>query len=365
MIRRTDGSRLTPVPPGATSQRRAAPLKGRPPPDALAVTGPTASGKSRLALALAARLGGELISMDSRQVYRGLDVGTAKPSLADRARAPHHGLDVVDPPEPYSAGRFARDARRWIAEIRGRGRIPILVGGTGFFLRALTDPMFEEPQLDPRRRTALRRTLAGRGRDELARWVRAFDPARAGRAIAGGRQRMTRTIEVALLSGRPLSWWHACASPGAEPLRAVVVLLQLPRQELYERIDARARAMLEDGLVPEVRRLLRAGYDQRVPAFNAVGYREVLPYLRGELPREQALARMQRATRQYARRQMTWFRHQLPAGTVSLDARASVDVLADRCIAAWRAAAGRVARAAEETAEETAGSNAEERGREA
>lgn len=279
--------------------------------------------------------------MDSRQVYRGLDVGTAKPSLADRARVRHHGLDLVDPSEYYSAGRFARDARRWIAEIRARGRVPVLVGGTGFFLRALTDPMFEEPELDPERRGALRRFLGGRTRGELERWVRALDPARAEVAVAGGRQRATRAIEMALLSGRPLSWWHAHAPAAALPLRAVVIVLVLPRAVLYERIDRRAAEMLDGGLVDEVRRLLRAGYDRGSPGLDATGYREVVAYLRGEMSRQEALVRMQRATRRYARRQITWLRHQLPAHAVRLDARAPHPELVERSVAAWHAAGGR------------------------
>lgn len=313
-------------------------------PEALVITGPTAAGKTRLAIEVARHLGAELIAMDSRQVYRGLDIGTAKPSLADRARVPHHGLDLVDPSGYYSAGRFARDARRWIAEIRARGRVPVLVGGTGFFLRALTDPIFEEPELDAERRAALRRFLAARTRGELERWVHVLDPGRMEVAAVGGRQRLGRAIEVAVLSGRPLGWWHRHARAVVPPLRAVIVVLVLPRTALYERIDRRAAEMLESGLVDEVRRLLRAGYDEGSPGLGATGYREVIACVRGAMSREEALARMQRATRRYARRQMTWFRHQLPRDALRLDARAPLQELVERCVAAWRQAAEQSAR---------------------
>ena len=169
----------------------------------LAIVGPTAAGKSELAVEVALRLEGEVVSLDSRQVYRRMDIGTAKLAPAERRGVPHHGLDLIDPDQAYSAGRFARDARRWIREIRERGRVPVLVGGTGFFLRALTAPIFREPPLDPARRRALRRWLGARPRAELERWTSALDPERAALAAAGGPQRMLRALEVALLSGRP------------------------------------------------------------------------------------------------------------------------------------------------------------------
>lgn len=302
---------------------------------ALALVGPTASGKSALAMRVAQRLGGELISMDSRQVYRGLDVGTAKPSLVDRARVPHHGLDLVDPAEPYSAGRFARDARRWITEIRGRGNVPILVGGTGFFLRALTAPIFEEPDLSPERRRKLREWLAHRSVEELRDWVQLLEPARSVVAKARDRQRMTRILELALLTGKPLSWWHANALSQREPVRVAVIMLAASRAVIYRRIDQRAVQMLADGMEEEVRRLLEGGYDEHGPGLSAVGYREVIAYVRGEVERTEALALMQRATRRYARRQMTWFRHQLPPEAIWLDAAASTEELMARCVAIW------------------------------
>ena len=302
---------------------------------ALALTGPTASGKTALALALAERLDGEIISMDSRQVYRGMDIGTAKATPAERARVPHHGLDLVDPGQRYSAGRFARDARRWIAEIRGRGRIPILVGGTGFFLRALTHPLFDEPPMDPARRMALGAWLEALPAGEPARWLAALDAGAAERLEqGGGEQRVLRALEVALLTGRPLGWWHA-HSPGPPPVDVRVFVLDLPRDALYERIDRRVDAMLAEGLVEEVRGLLRAGFAPGSPGMNATGYPQISAHLAGEMSLEEAAERIRTATRRYARRQITWFRHQLPEDAVWLDGERPAEELVEEVMAAW------------------------------
>lgn len=259
--------------------------------------------------------------MDSRQVYRGMDIGTAKPTLEQRARVSHHGLDLVDPDERYSAGRFAADARRWIAEIRARGHVAILAGGTGFFLRALTHPLFREPPMSGRRRRALDRWLNRRPLAELRRWLEVLDPTTA-RVLEGrgGRQRIERALEIVLLTGRPLPWWHAHSPPEAEPLRPRTFVLELPRGVLYRRIDDRVIAMVESGLVEEVERLLDEGFGPDDPGMTATGYAELIPHLRGQRTLEQAIALVQRNTRRYARRQVTWFRHQLSPDAVRLDA---------------------------------------------
>lgn len=301
----------------------------------LAIVGPTASGKTALSLEVARRLDGEIVSMDSRQVYRGMDIGTAKISPEERRLVPHHGLDLVDPDERYSAGRFARDARRWIGEIRGRGRIPVLVGGTGFFLRALLEPIFTEPRLDEVRRTRLRRYLGNQPAGRLAAWVRALDPERAMIAVKGGRQRMSRTIEIALLSGRPLSRWHREAPPEGEALRAVVVLLELPRAELDRRIGERAAAMMRGGLVQEVRALMERGYGAEAHGMTGTGYREIAAHLAGNATFEETEQDIAANTRRYARRQLTWFRNQLPPGTRVVDAMAPLETQVERVVEAW------------------------------
>ncbi len=305
--------------------------------DALVITGPTATGKTALSIEVAVALDGEIISMDSRQVYRGMDIGTAKATPAQRARVPHHGLDIVDPDERYSAGRFAADARRWIAEIRARGRVPILAGGTGFFLRALTHPLFTEPEMPAQARERLHRYLRALPEGELRRWLARLDPG-AARALErqGGRQRVERTLEVALLTGRPLSWWHAHAAPSAPPLRPLVFVLQLPWPELRRRIDARVLEMVDAGLVDEVRGLLERGFGPEDPGMNATGYIELVPYLEGRYGLDEAIAAIQRATRRYARRQLTWFRHQLPPGACWLDATKPTHELVREVTERWR-----------------------------
>ncbi len=311
------------------------------PPEGLAIVGPTASGKTALSLPVAEALDGEIISMDSRQVYRGMDIGTAKVAPGDRSRVPHFGLDLIDPRERYSAARFATDARAWMDEIRERGRLPILVGGTGFFLKALTDPIFREPPLDDDRRGRLRDWLSERPEEERARWLRRLDPDRAELAIAGGAQRIGRTLEIALLTGRPLSWWHANAPSASRPIRFGVVRLMMPRETLYARINARAVEMFESGLLAEVRALLEAGVPVEAPGMTGTGYREAAQVLLGEQSLEEAIDAVQRATRRYARRQETWFRHQLPADVLEVDATRPPAYQVARVVEWWRGTAGR------------------------
>ena len=304
----------------------------------LAITGPTTSGKTKLSIAVAEALDGEIICMDSRQVYRGMDIGTDKVSTEHRGRVPHHGLDIRDPDEFYSAGQFGRDARRAIQAISARGRVPLLVGGTGLFLRALTHPIFEQPELDLERLAALRGFMAKQPATELARWVEVLDPERTDLAREGGPQRLGRTIEVALLTGRPLSWWHERGPIEREPLRGMVVVLDMDREELDRHIDARVTRMAADGLVDEVRGLLVKGYRPEDPGMSGTGYREVAAYLGGDLTLEEALDRMRSQTRQYARRQLTWFRHQLPEDVMRIDTSQSLEEQAVRVIEGWKTA---------------------------
>jgi tRNA dimethylallyltransferase len=291
----------------------------------LAITGMTASGKTDLSLALAERVELEIVSMDSRQVYRGMDIGTDKVGGAVRAAVPHHGLDLVDPDERYSAGRFARDARGWIAGIEARSALPVLVGGTGFFLKAVMEPIFAEPPLDRVRLERLRGWLGERAPEELGRFVEALDPERAAIAVEGGPQRMSRTIEVALLTGVPLSRWHREAPAEAPALHGLVVVLGLPREEMDRRIDDRVSRMVERGLLEEVGRLYQRGYSDEDPGMTGTGYREVARHFRGEITLEEAMDEIRHNTRRYARRQLTWLRHQLPPSAVRVDATSPMD----------------------------------------
>ena len=304
-------------------------------PTFIALTGPTTSGKTQLSCALARILELEIISMDSRQVYKGMDIGTDKVSDDVREQVPHHALDLVHPDERYSAGQFARDARDWIKEIIKRDRVPVLAGGTGFFLKAITEPVFSEPPLDSARLKKIRRYLSTLDYRVLAKWVEKLDPERASLAIDGGPQRMSRTIEVALLTGKPLSSWHRESPSDVAALTGLIIQLELPREEIDRRINDRVTYMVERGLVSEVRSLLEAGYTFDDPGMTATGYREIAHYLEGGQTLEEAMEEIRRNTRRYARRQLTWFRNQLPPSVCMIDATASIDVQATAVLDAW------------------------------
>lgn len=291
------------------------------------LVGPTAVGKTAVAAALAERWPLVVVSADSRQIYRALDIGTAKPPAELRARVPHFGLDLVDPGERYSAGRFAREAAGWLGAV-APDRRPIVVGGTGFYVRALADGLFREPPLDPERRARLRLLLAEV--PNVAAWAVRLDPGYTG----GGRQRAARAVEVALLSGRPVSWWQAHArATGA--LTPWYVRLTVPRAVLRRRIATRTRAMLAAGLVDEVRAVLDRGVAPDAPGLDGVGYREVVQVLQGRLAPAELETAIVTATAQYAKRQDTWFRHQLEGDVVTLDATRDPPVLAAEIVERW------------------------------
>ena len=304
----------------------------------IALFGPTATGKTEVALRIAERIGGEIVSVDSRQAYRGMAVGTAAPSAAQQARVRHHGVGFLEPGERYGAGRFARLARGWIREIEERGRKPLLVGGTGLFYRALVQPIFREPPLDADRRGKLGAWLEAADQEKLAEWVRVLDPVLAERLPVLDPQRVQRALEVAFLTGRRLSWWQERGPPEAEPIRARAFVLELDADEHRDRIGKRAERMLDGGWVEEVRGLHAAGHGKDSPALGAIGYTAVADWLDGRISRADAFACILRDTWGYARRQRTWLRHQLPADTVRLDAAEPADRLAERVLDMARSA---------------------------
>ena len=274
------------------------------------ITGPPGAGKSALVMALAARAPITIVSADSRQVYRGFDIGTAKPTPEERARVPHEGLDLIAPAERYSAAAWAEAAGAAIERAHAAGRIPVIVGGTGFYIRALVAPLFAEPPLDPARRAALAAELASAGTDALRARVERLDPARAQL----GRAQLLRAVEVAELTGRPLSAWHA-ERAGAPPRRARYLVVD-PGAALRNWIPARVARMLDGGWPEEVRALL-ASVPEEAPAWTATGYEWVRDLVRGRVAREAAAEGITVATRQYAKRQRTWFRHQLAGERVT------------------------------------------------
>jgi tRNA dimethylallyltransferase len=281
----------------------------------LVIVGATATGKSALALALAERLpgGGEIVNADALQVYRGFDVGTAKPSAAERQRVPHHLIDVLEPAERYSAGEFARRAREAIHGIGGRARWPIVAGGSGLYLRALLAGISPIPVAGERAREVgleLRRRAAAEGLGPLAAELARLDPETAARLRPGDSQRVLRALQVALVSGRPLSRWIAEQPFGTQSIAAIRVGLTLPRAILYDRIAGRVTRMLQGGWAEEVRELLESGLAPDLPAFQAIGYRQLVHYVRGDWSLERAIDDTVRATRRFAKRQETWFRRE-------------------------------------------------------
>lgn len=280
------------------------------------ICGPTASGKSALALRLAERVGASIISADSRQVYRGFDIGTAKPDASEQASIPHFGIDVAEPDERYTAAHWAESVTGWIEGIRASGRAPLIVGGTGFYLRALFDPLFEEPEMEPAQRAALRDVLSRLSAEDVRRWCEVIDPPRA----ALGRAQWERAIEVALLTGHRMSDLHM-ERPRATTMTGRYLVLD-PGATLAGLIEARVDRMLAAGWLDEVR--LRCGWvDAGARAWTATGYDVMRRVVAGELPLERGRELAVIATRQYAKRQRTWFRHQLAGEDVlMLDPRA-------------------------------------------
>ena len=285
------------------------PRKGcGPRPPLVVVTGPTASGKSELAVELAEALGGEIVSADSMQVYRHLDIGTAKPGAHLRARVPHHLVDVADPDEPFHAGRFLEEADRAIRDIASRGRVAVVCGGTALYVRVLLHGLAPAPPRDAGVRSALEARWDAGEAGALWAELREADPALAARLHPRDRTRILRGLEVWRVSGRPLSVLQAEHGFRDLRYRALLLGIHVPREELYRRIDQRTVMMVEAGWVEEVRRVLSLGYDPSLPPLRAIGYREICEHLAGRLDLEAAVRTIQRETRRFAKRQMTWFR---------------------------------------------------------
>jgi tRNA dimethylallyltransferase len=271
--------------------------------------GPTASGKTALSLAIATRFNGEVVNCDSVAVYRDFEIGTAKPTAEEQALIPHYCIDIVSPERDYSAGDYERDGRAAIADITSRGKLPIVTGGTGLYLRSLLEGLFDGPQRSEPLRTRLRGSAARHGAGWLARLLGRLDPAAAERIHANDTPKLIRAIEVSLEARRPITEaWTA----GAAPLTGYRILrlgLAPERAALYRRIDARATGMFERGLLAETERLMaQYGAERRI--FDALGYRQARQVLAGELSEAQAIEAAQRGHRNYAKRQVTWFRRE-------------------------------------------------------
>ncbi|MBI4909992.1 MAG: tRNA (adenosine(37)-N6)-dimethylallyltransferase MiaA [Acidobacteria bacterium] len=276
-------------------------------PSFVAIVGPTGSGKSALALFLAEQLRGEIINCDSLQLYRHFDIGTAKVTAAEQHGIPHHLIDILDPNDLATAGDYARLAREKLHEIIARGRLPIVAGGTGFYLRALTDGLFAGPRRDDELRVRLTANEQKRP-GFLHRFLRRYDPHSAARIHPNDKNKLTRACEVCLLTRQRMSALHAQGAERLEGYTSVQLGLDPPREELYVRLNERSRAMFTHGLIEEVRRILEMGYPPEAKPFESLGYKQALQCARGEMSLEEAIANTQMQTRRYAKRQWTWFK---------------------------------------------------------
>jgi len=270
--------------------------------------GPTAVGKSELALDLAAQIDGEIVNADSQQVYRHLDIGTGKPSAAERARVPHHLIDVVDPDKDFNAALFRRLAAERIADIERRGRRAMVCGGTGLYLKALTQGLFDGVGQSPEVRDKLNEEIARSGLAALYARLTKIDAGAISTIHPNDRQRIVRALEVYEMTGKPLSQWQREHAFGDEPYEVLKIGLNRERAELYDRIHRRCERMIEDGLLDEVRGLVDKGYGLDLKALRSVGYRQMGAVIRGEMALADALDEMKRETRHLAKRQLTWFR---------------------------------------------------------
>ena len=294
-------------------------------PRPLLLAGPTAVGKSDIAVLLAERLGGEIISVDSMQVYRGLDIGTAKPSPEERTRVPHHLIDMVDLTEPFDAAQFIGLAHRAVAEIQGRGQLPIMCGGTGLYFKAFLEGLAQAPPANAPLRTALAATPL----PELLRELAERDPLTYERIDRQNPRRVIRAIEVIRLTGQPFSaqranWQHATRNTQHA---SNCIGLARSSADLRQRIDARVDAMFRRGLVAETEALLKRGLAQNQNAMQALGYRQIVEHLRGERSLPETIALVKIRTRQFAKRQMTWFRRQLRLTWINLEPEASAEAV--------------------------------------
>ena len=277
-------------------------------PRLVAIVGPTATGKSALGIALARRFGGEVVSCDSTAVYRGFDIGTDKVPTAGQRGIPHHLIDVADPTEEYSAARYAREASAAIRDISSRGRLPILVGGTGFYYRALTRGLFPGPSRDTRLRARLEAIAVKRGPERLHRWLARVDVESARRVMPRDLKRVIRALEVYLLTGRPLTAHFAETESPLPEYQVLSFALQIPAAETQERVARRVDAQFEQGLLDEIRGLLNRGVPESAHPFSGLVYRQALEHLHGVRGERDTRELIVRENRKYARRQLIWFR---------------------------------------------------------
>lgn len=296
----------------------------------LIVAGPTATGKSALAMELAVRLNTDIISADSAQVYRGLDIGTAKPAAEEQRQVKHHLIDLVDPDQGFSAADFQMEADLIIGQLWQGGKLPLMAGGTGLYIKAVTDRFAFGPKgADPEIRAALEKQTGVEGLDYLYSRLKRIDPQAAERIHPHDRKRITRALEVYALEGKPISEQVAQTKNRESPYRLIYFALSMERGALYERIDKRVDTMMGQGFLDEVRGLYARGYNQKSPGMQILGYRQLLSYLQGIMSLEEAVAEIKKQTRNFAKRQLTWFRREKRIEWVEINEMISFNDLAE------------------------------------
>ncbi len=301
----------------------------------LVLVGPTSSGKTPLSLLLAKKLDGEIVSADSRQIYKHLDIGTAKPTKAELQSIPHHFIDIRELDEEYNAGVYGEQAREVIGDIQRRKRLPIMVGGSGLYVKSAIDGLFEGGGKDPELRSQLQDRLEKTGLTAMFDELKKVDPRAASSMKEIKQRRVLRALEVFYITGKPISTLHE-AQRKEPALPVVQFALAWERKVLYERINARVEDMLRNGLVQEVESLVRRGYDRRLNALNTVGYKEMFQFLDGALKYEEAVSLIQQNTRRFAKRQLTWFRSDQRIQWVPVERDWTYEVLADLIIARFQ-----------------------------
>jgi tRNA dimethylallyltransferase len=277
-------------------------------PDIIVICGPTGIGKTTTAIALAEAYNGEIVGADSMQIYREMEIGTAKPTPEEQARVPHHMVDIIPPDAPFDAARYEKLAREAVYDLHKQGKLPIVAGGTGFYIKALTRGLFDAIPSNPEIRQRLQAEAKALSGGELHQRLAACDPETARKLHPNDTYRIVRALEVYEVSGRPLSEHHQDHRFGDRPFRQLSIGLTIPRETLYSRIDTRVDLMLQAGLLDEVRELMEKGYGPELKSMQSIGYRHMADFLLGRLPWEEAVRTMKRDTRRYAKRQMVWFK---------------------------------------------------------
>jgi tRNA dimethylallyltransferase len=296
------------------------------------IAGPTGVGKTKVAIEIAERIGGEIVGADSRQIYRYMDIGTAKPTLEERVRVPHHLIDIRNPNEEYSAAEYAKDASAAIHEIHIRGKIPLLVGGTGLYIQAVLSGMFEGPGRDEVFRAQMRSFVNAYGSTCLHKELCRVDPKTAQRVHSNDLMRIIRALEVHHLTGKPISEYQASATEPLALYHSCFLVLSIERRALYARINARVDQMISQGLIEEVQGLIKRGYHADLNSMNSVGYKEIMEFLFGIRDLPSAVELIKRNTRRYAKRQLTWFRKYQSSFWIDCEESETFEDVVEKCL---------------------------------